>query len=123
MQKTADALRRGFTLVELVVVVAILAAIALIAVSRTAGVMATAKTTVAERDLETLAAAFTDPEGGYVRDLRGIPGFSPALMRMGSLFIATNVYGRAAGAAWPGGVRVDDVRRPGCAGPEAFVRA
>jgi prepilin-type N-terminal cleavage/methylation domain-containing protein len=112
---------RAFTLVELLAVVAIVATIALIAVSRTSGISGKAKMTAAERDLRTIAAAIAD-EGGYLADMRGIPGFSPALFRMANLFIPTNVYGRAEGREWPGGVRVDDVRRPGCAAPAEFVR-
>jgi prepilin-type N-terminal cleavage/methylation domain-containing protein len=112
---------RGFTLVELVVVVAIIAIVAAIAVSKVSGSVETARKTAAEREMRVIADAICG-EGGYIADFRGIPGFSPSLMRMANLLISTNVYGCANSAAWPGGARVDDVHRAGCAAPAAFTR-
>ena len=111
--------RNGFTLVELVIVVTIIAVIAMLAVSRFSTTAEKAKRTAAENDLKVLASAFTDPDHGYLRDMRGIPGFSPAHLRLANLLVSTNLYGTADGLH---GVRVDDVRRPGCARPEVFTR-
>jgi len=116
--KTAS---RGFTLVELMIVVAIIAIIATLAVSQMSRAVQVAKVVAAESDLKTISQAFTDPENGYLRDMRGIPGFSPANLRMANLLISTNLYGSAKGG-WSGGFRVDDVRHPFCAPPETFVR-
>ena len=97
----------GFTLVELVIVVAIIAVVAMIAVPKMAKMAISSKVVAAESDLRTIASAFTDPETGYMRDMRGIPGFSPAQMRLANLLVATNVYGVAPSAA--GGLRLDAV--------------
>ncbi|MBR0066086.1 MAG: prepilin-type N-terminal cleavage/methylation domain-containing protein, partial [Kiritimatiellae bacterium] len=113
----------GFTLVELMLVVAIIAIIATIAVSQMSRVSLSAKVTAAESDLKTLSHALTDPETGYLRDMRGIPGFSPALIRMSNLLISTNLYGSVEGRDWLGGFRVDDgIRHDSCAPAETFIR-
>lgn len=104
-------------------VVAIIAIIATIAVSQMSRVSLSAKVTAAESDLKTLSHALTDPETGYLRDMRGIPGFSPALVRMANLLISTNLYGSVEGRDWLGGFRVDDgIRHDGCAPAETFIR-
>ena len=113
--------RNGFTLVELVIVVTIIAVIAMLAVSRLSTTAEKAKRTAAENDLKVLATAFTDPDHGYLRDMRGIPGFSPAHLRIANLLISTNLYGTA-NSVDANGTRVDDVRQPGCAQPEVFTR-
>ena len=111
------------TLVELVVVIAAIAVIAVIATSRVSGVADRAKAVAARSDIARIAAAFMDESSGYIRDMRGIPGFSPALMRMGNLLVSTNVYGCSESGPWAGGFRVDaaGARQPGCAPPEAFT--
>jgi len=115
--------RVGFTLVELMIVVAIIAIIATLAVSHMTRTVLSAKVAAAESDLKTLSEAITDPVGGYLRDMRGIPGFSPAYIRMANLLISTNLYGTAEGGGeWAGGFRVDDRRHAFCAPPEAFMR-
>lgn len=113
--------RNGFTLVELVIVVTIIAVIAMLAVSRLSTTAEKAKRTAAENDLKVLATAFTDPDHGYLRDMRGIPGFSPAHLRIANLLISTNLYGTA-NSVDANGTRVDDVRLSGCAQPEVFTR-
>ena len=113
----------GFTLVELMLVVAIIAIIAALAVSQMSQVSLSAKITAAESDLKTLSGAFTDPATGYLRDMRGIPGFSPALLRMANLLISTNLYGSVEDRGWMGGFRVDDgMRHDGCAPAGTFIR-
>lgn len=119
--------RNGFTLLELVVVVAILSIIVVVAVSRVAGVATRAKLACAERDLVAIRDAFVSPETGYLHDMGGIPGFSRGYLRLANLMLPTNLYGAVEGAAmYMAGFRVDDPARvegpAGCASPEAFTR-
>ena len=109
---------------ELLIVVTIVATIAIFAVSRMGQMAQTAKRVAAEQDLQVLRTAFTDPENGYLRDMRGIPGFSPAHIRMANLLISTNLYGSAEGGGdWWGGFRVDDgIQHNGCAPSDTFTR-
>ena len=87
---------RGFTLIELLVVIAILSIMATFAAVKIGSILYRAKITAAEHDLQTIAEAFMDPESGYVRDHRGLPGFSLGNLRIANLLIATNNYGIAA---------------------------
>lgn len=118
--------KSGFTLTELLIVVAIIAVIATIAVSRAVKVVGFSKIAAAESDLRTIASAITDSEFGYLRDLSGIPGFSPAYMRLANLLISTNVFGSASGKGWAGGVRLDESpdgrAEEGCAKGREFTR-
>lgn len=113
----------GFTLLELVVVVAIVALVALLAVPRVSRLAARARITAAEADLQALREAFLSPEGGYLGDMRGIPGFSTGALRIANLLMATNLYGTAVTAHGLESVRVDGAWRDGAqvAPPEAFV--
>ena len=104
------------------IVVAIIAIIATLAVSQMTRTALAAKVVAAESDLKTLCGAITDPANGYLRDMCGIPGFSPAHIRMANLLVSTNLYGSAEGGEWRGGFRVDDGSHPFCAHPEAFTR-
>ena len=112
---------RGFTLVELAIVLGILALVALMATSRLGAVLVRAKSAAAEKDLLTLKNAICED---YVPDMRGIPGFSLANIRLGNLLIATNVYVRMEGfgASRTPWVRVDDewVKGRGCAAAGTF---
>ena len=110
---------RGFTLVELMVVVAIISIIAVFAVGKYSGLVERSRICAAENDLKVIADAFMNEETGYLRDMRGIPGFSPAALRIGNLLVSTNVYGVTAGNEC---VRVDRVKMAGCAAPEVFVK-
>ena len=85
---------RGFTLVELALVCAVIAVVAAIAAVRFGATAREARITTAWADLAAIRDAFT-AENGYLGDLGGIPGFSPACIRVAGLFIATNVYGVA----------------------------
>ena len=109
----------GFTLVELMVVVAIVSIIAVMAVGRYLGFVNESRVRAAESDLKVIADAFMNEETGYLRDMRGIPGFSLAALRVGNLLVSTNVYGVTEGNIC---VRVDREKREGCAAPEVFVR-
>ena len=95
MMKGLSNSRSAFTLVEMMLVVAILAVLATLAANRCLRVAQTAKVTRAEADLQTIRSAFIEPGQGYLHDLSGIPGFSPAYLRTGNLFVATNVFGTA----------------------------
>lgn len=89
----------GFTLVELLVVVAILALAAAMATHRLSGVREKARRTAAEHDLATLREAFL----AYLGDMRPVPRFTPVnpyvgyeagdalSLRVHNLFCATNV--------------------------------
>lgn len=83
----------GFTLIELSIVVAILAVLALLAVPRCFRMAEGARVTTAQADLTTLKSAFLDPDHGYLHDLEGIPGFSRGNLRLANLFMPTNVFG------------------------------
>lgn len=101
--------RCGFTLVELATVVAIIAIIAVFAVPRVAGFAMRSKIAVAEREMAGIRDAFLDVEGGYVADMRGIPGFSLAYLRVANLLISTNLYGEVIdGTIRMRGIRVDE---------------
>lgn len=117
--------RKGFTLVELVVVVAILAILAVFASSRVVGVLARGKEAAAVRDLHTIRAALVSDEGGYVADMRGIPGFSLAYLRIANLLMPTNLYGEVLnGTGLMRGFQVDreGFSVKGCAPRDEFVR-
>lgn len=99
----------AFTLVELVSVVAILAVLAVFAASRVAGFASRAKITAAERELVLVRDAFVSAEGGYIADMRGIPGFSLSYLRIANLLVSTNLYGEVIdGTSRMRGLRVDD---------------
>lgn len=110
---------RGFTVVELMVVVAIISVIAVFAVGKYSGLVERSRICAAENDLKVIADAFMNEETGYLRDMRGIPGFSLAALRVGNLLVSTNVYGVT---AWNECMRVDREKVTGCAAPEVFVR-
>ena len=121
--------RRGFTLVEMMIVVAIIAVIATIAVTRCARTARAARITTARADMQSIRDAFVDPANGYLRDLSGIPGFSPAYLRTANIFMPTNVFGckmTGGGAAATRAVRLDEGDEARClaegrALPQAFT--
>ncbi len=93
MMKAKNRIARGFSLVELMFVVAVLALLATLAVNRCLSLATRAKVQAAAADLQTIRTAFTASDHGYLRDLEGIPGFSPAYLRVGNLLVSTNVFG------------------------------
>lgn len=124
--------RLAFTLVEVMLVVALLAVVAMLAVMRYGRAIDVARIQTAEADLQTLRKAFLSSEGGYLRDLSGIPGFSPAYLRIANLYIATNVFGSKivvgnAHGTQTRGIRLDapvtdaQCAQEGRARPEAFT--
>lgn len=89
--------KKGFTLVEICFVVAILALVAMIAARRFAGVRENARRTVAMHDMRAIRDAFigdAEPDC-FLDDMERIPGFSPAWLRMANLLTATNLYAYA----------------------------
>lgn len=93
----------GFTLVELLVVVGILALVASLAVHRLSGLREKARVAAAWHDLSTLRDAFQ----AYLEDMRSVPRYTPVnpyvgydagdalSLRVHNLFCATNVQDAA----------------------------
>lgn len=125
----------GFTLIELVVAVALVAIVATLAVRRVEGVRERARTAVAAHELRLIRDAIVGSSAapGYLDDMGSVPGFSPGYLRLANLLVATNLhaYGMArdpspalrewdaaAGRGWRGPyVRID---RPGPGGAPVF---
>ena len=110
----------GFTLVELLVVIAVISIIATISVAKITSFVQKSRIIAAENDLRILADAFTNMENGYINDMRGIPGFSLSNMRLSNLFVSTNIYGLV-GADRISVERLDEVQKPFCAPPKSYV--
>lgn len=109
---------------ELVSVVAILAVLAVFAANRVSSFLSRAKETAAGRELVLVREAFLSADGGYVGDMRGIPGFSLSYLRMANLLVSTNLYGEVIdGTSRMRGLRVDGLRPDiaGLAPREEFV--
>lgn len=89
--------RRGFSLIEICLVVAILALVATIAARRFVGARDNARRAVAMHDMRTIRDALMgdDCADGFLDDMGGVPGFSPAWLRMANLLTPTNLYGHA----------------------------
>jgi len=119
--------RRGFTLVELVAVVAIVAILAAFVAMRLESVHRVARIAAAEGDIRSIRDAIMSPEGGYIADMKGIPGFSTGYLRIGNILVSTNLYcSVASGANRTRGIRVDGLSDSaalsyGCARPSAFT--
>ena len=96
----------GFTLTELVFVIFIVGTISGLATLRLGDVLERTRSRAAELDLAVLREGFmgTPSSAGYLADLRTLPGFSPAYLRLHNLLNPTNVIGR-------GGVLLDDGQR------------
>ena len=78
----------GFTLVEILVVVAVLAIVATIAISNVGSVCADSKITVARATLHALRDAVVGSSTGcgYMTDMKCVPGFRSANLRTHDLF-------------------------------------
>lgn len=100
---------------------AVVSVIALLAVSKVSVLTEQSRITAARHDISVLREAFVNAETGYIGDMRGIPGFSLANMRISNLFVSTNVYGYVHGGI-EGGERLDEVRKEGAADPAVFTK-
>jgi hypothetical protein len=74
-------------------VVVVISVISVLAVQHFSRVMSEARIVAAKADLKTIRAAYVSEANGYLRDMSGIPGFSYACLRIGNLFVPTNVFG------------------------------
>ena len=63
-----------------------------LALSRIGTFASRARVTAAEADLAVIRDAILNEETGYLRDMRGIGGFSPSELRIANLLIATNLF-------------------------------
>jgi prepilin-type N-terminal cleavage/methylation domain-containing protein len=104
----------GFTLVELVVVVAVLAVVAGLAIVNVAGVRRSAEGTVATATLRVVRDAIcgTDGTPGYLADMKYVPGFAGSDMRLHHLLAPpADLY--------PAFTNFDSVAQRGWRGPYA----
>jgi prepilin-type N-terminal cleavage/methylation domain-containing protein len=102
---------RGFSLVELVLVVAVLAFVAVIAAGHFSGLREKSLATAVSHDLREIRNAFTgtDDAPGYLGDMSPLPGFTPGFLRLADLLTPTNRFAfggtraDAAASAWDDG--------------------
>lgn len=89
--------RSGFTLLELGIVLLVIAILATLATTKLAAVPEEARHRAAEAEMQSLRTALLgdDAQPGLVADLDGIPGFSPAYLRLANLIVPTNLVGTA----------------------------
>jgi prepilin-type N-terminal cleavage/methylation domain-containing protein len=85
--------RKGFSLFELMLVVAILSFLAVLATIRLGRVASDARIVAAKSELKTIREALLSENNGYLRDMASIPGFSLTCLRLGNLFVPTNIFG------------------------------
>ena len=92
--KVCNGKKKGFTLIELGVVVLVLALLSSLAAQRFAHARRNAEITVAEADMAAIRDAFvgTSSTPGYLDDMRSIPGFTPGYLRVANLLVSTNLY-------------------------------
>lgn len=78
----------GFTLLELVVVIVIIAALAGLVINQVDGTAADAELTVARADLQVISEAMGGSAvgAGYLQDMKYVPGFSRVEVRAHDLF-------------------------------------
>ena len=79
---------RGFTLIELAIVLAVVALVAAVAAARHGLFLRNARITLAQKEMQGMRDAI----GGFLGDMERLPGFSPAYLRMANLLAATNLY-------------------------------
>ena len=116
--------RRGFSLIEICLVVAILALVATIAARRFVDARDNARRAVAMHDMRTIRDALMGDDGaeGFLDDMGRVPGFSPAWLRMANLLTPTNFYGHAGSrVADPAFLSWDAEARRGWRGPYVLI--
>lgn len=79
---------RGFTLIELAIVLAVLALVAVLAAGRHGTFRHNARITLAQKEMGDIRDAFAS----YIDDMSPLPGFSPAYLRIANLLASTNLY-------------------------------
>lgn len=79
---------RGFTLIELAIVLAVLALVAMLATGRYGNFHKNARITLSQKEMQDIRDAFR----AYLDDLSSIPGFSPAYLRVANILASTNLY-------------------------------
>jgi|GEM_PF-2237670 len=109
--------RTGFTLAELVLVLFILGSISAIATIRLGDVLERSRVQAAEADMTVLRDGLVGNAScpGYLADMRPLPGFSPAFLRIHNLLSPTNAIMKA------GAILDDGVRRTGYASFSCFT--
>ena len=99
---------RAFTLMEMLLVVVIIAALAVLVVSNVDRTRDDAERIAAKVTMQTVAEAFTgSPAGpGHIADMKHVPGFSAVSIRAHDLLLApadsTKLYDVATGRGWRG---------------------
>lgn len=83
-----SARNRGFTLIELAIVLAVVALVAALAAAKHGSFLRDARIALAQREMEGIREAM----GSFLGDMERLPGFSPAYLRMANLLAATNLY-------------------------------
>lgn len=118
-----NAVKHAFTLIELLLVLALIATLAALVAPRAGGVLRDAKRAAAVREMNSIRLAFTGTADapGLLPDMETLPGFTPVHLRIGSLFAATNLWGHAPDSPLDA-FRLDapGAARPGFAEPRAF---
>ena len=84
----ATSSNRGFTLIELAIVLAVLALVAVLAAGRHGTFRNNARITLAQKEMGDIRDAFAS----YIDDMSSLPGFSPAYLRVANLLASTNLY-------------------------------
>lgn len=79
---------RGFTLIELAIVLAVVALVAALAAAKHGAFLRNARITLAQSEMQGMREAI----GGFLGDMERLPGFSPAYLRVANLLAATNLY-------------------------------
>ena len=100
METSNDSSGGGFTLIELMCVIALVMAVALLAVTRLGRFGQGARRVAAQHDMAAIKEAFTSGTGGYLADMEGIPGFTCGTLRISNLLVSTNLWA-------DGGARLD----------------
>lgn len=115
--------KNAFTLIELLLVLAVIATLAVLVAPRAGGLLRDARRTAALREMNSIRLAFTGSSDacGYLPDMETLPGFTPVYLRIGNLFASTNLWGHGADSAM-NAVRLDarNPDQPGFAEAHAF---
>lgn len=101
METSKDSSGGGFTLIELMCVIALVAAVAVLAVMRLGRFGQDARRIAAQHDMDAIRNAFIAQDGGYISDMEGIPGFTLGTLRISNLLVSTNLWS-------DGGTRLDE---------------